>query len=419
MNEVKNINLSRSEFVIAHDAYKELNEYLEAVKKHVGSTEVVDEIEARMAELLLDNRTITKDRVVLKADVDFIKQQLGKPTDFDEANSDEAKSDKNEKNNSGKFAETRKLMRNPDGQIIGGVASGLGVYFNADPIWFRLLFIAMSISGGFGVVVYIILWVVLPEAKTESDKLAMRGLPVTIENIKERVESLDLAGKTNEITGRISTVFTAFARGIVKLFGISILTMTSVLILLTLTATNYIFFSDLKLNGVKVFPVGMVEKFALGFSSAATIIFLSLIVITALKIIERKPVVKNRTANWLAVLFFLFLSLGVSLLGNAAPKINNRIRSANIYESRQVETFYKIGEVNGTIEINYGHNLYEPRPGITYHVVNIKANPKTDLSKLKTVVRNGVLDIDATALDSTKTCETICITPDPIIESAY
>jgi phage shock protein C len=80
------------------------------------------------------------------------------------------------------------MYRDPDNRVIGGVCSGMGAYWNIDPVIVRIIFIALAFAGGIGVMVYLILYIVLPEAKTTAQKIEMKGDPVNIHNIKEAVK---------------------------------------------------------------------------------------------------------------------------------------------------------------------------------------------------------------------------------------
>src|ERR1700712_4837858 len=112
----------------------------------------------------------------------------------------------------------KKLYRNPDNRIIGGVASGLSAYFHIE-MWIPRLIFALPLiaglftaifrnrwfgfddspvffTGGFGgslFVVYVILWIILPEANTPSEKLEMRGEKVDLESIKNTFRN-DMTG---------------------------------------------------------------------------------------------------------------------------------------------------------------------------------------------------------------------------------
>ena len=102
-------------------------------------------------------------------------------------------------NDSGKINENKRLYRDGDNEILGGVAYGLGNYFGIDPAIVRVLFILSIFIGGFGILAYLILWVSIPEAKTVGEKMNMEGYPLTLENIekfiKEKLSKKD--GKEN------------------------------------------------------------------------------------------------------------------------------------------------------------------------------------------------------------------------------
>src|ERR1700754_481013 len=85
MNEVKHIHIGRQQFTVSVEAYKELKEYLAAITKKAGDSgaDVAEEVELRMAELLI-GRGITSEKVIVASDVQFLKAQLGEPSDFSE-----------------------------------------------------------------------------------------------------------------------------------------------------------------------------------------------------------------------------------------------------------------------------------------------------------------------------------------------
>ena len=92
------------------------------------------------------------------------------------------------KGNKFSFSSSRRFYRDYDHRLLGGVCSGIAAYFSWHPLVFRILFAALFFAGGFGLALYLVLWIVLPEAKTSAQKLEMRGEPVTIANIKEIVK---------------------------------------------------------------------------------------------------------------------------------------------------------------------------------------------------------------------------------------
>ena len=79
------------------------------------------------------------------------------------------------------------MYRDPDHRILGGVCSGMGAYWHIDPLIVRILFLVTFFGFGIGLLIYLLLWVVIPVARTTAQKLEMRGEPVTVENIKRFV----------------------------------------------------------------------------------------------------------------------------------------------------------------------------------------------------------------------------------------
>lgn len=95
----------------------------------------------------------------------------------------------------------KKMFREPEGKVLGGVSGGLASYFGIDIILVRVLFIALTFAGGFGVLVYIVLWVTLPEARSLTDRIQMQGEPVTLSNIESNIKkNLAVEGEKEEST---------------------------------------------------------------------------------------------------------------------------------------------------------------------------------------------------------------------------
>jgi phage shock protein PspC (stress-responsive transcriptional regulator) len=186
------INLGGIVFHIDDDAYEMLHTYLIAIEKQFTSDEerleVMSDIEARLSELFTETLNEKRD-VIMKDDVSKVIEIMGEPEEFsdEEAKSESSKSSKESKKRSMYNRNSKKMYRDPDNRILGGVCSGLSAYFNVDPIVFRIIFILIALGMGSGLIIYIILWIVIPEASTTAQKLEMRGEPITIENIKKAV----------------------------------------------------------------------------------------------------------------------------------------------------------------------------------------------------------------------------------------
>lgn len=187
MNKTININLGGFFFHIDEVAYQKLNRYLASISRSLsddpqGKNEIIADIEARISELLSEKITDAR-QVVNEADIEDIITIMGQPEDYAEAEESYNESAYSYKRNK---ASSKKLFRDGDDKFLGGVCSGIGHYFNIDVIWIRLAFIVLLFSG-FSPLIYIILWILLPEATTTAEKLQMEGEPVNIDNIEKKI----------------------------------------------------------------------------------------------------------------------------------------------------------------------------------------------------------------------------------------
>ncbi|MBF2708628.1 PspC domain-containing protein [Flavobacterium soyangense] len=186
MNKTVNINLGGMFFHIDEDAYQKLTRYFDAIKRSLsnssGQDEIIKDIEMRVSELLNEKQK-TDNHVVAMKDVDEVIAVMGQPEDYriDEEGTE------NSLPNYSSSSKTRKLYRDTENGMVGGVLAGLGHYFGIDKVWLRVFLLIMIFAWGTGFLAYIILWIVMPEAKTTAEKLEMTGEPVTISNIEKKV----------------------------------------------------------------------------------------------------------------------------------------------------------------------------------------------------------------------------------------
>lgn len=197
MNKTVKVNLGGLVFEVDENAFEKLNQYIESIKKRFAQTEgkedIINDIETRIAEIFNGRLEQGVREVVNMADVDEAISVMGRPEEFEEmADEEETASDEADDTTQGATEQKhlkKRLFRNPDDKVLGGVASGISAYFGInDPLWLRLLFVILVIAGvGTFILIYIILWIIVPEAKTPSEKLQMRGENVTISNIESSV----------------------------------------------------------------------------------------------------------------------------------------------------------------------------------------------------------------------------------------
>ena len=189
MNKILNINLGGYALTIDDDAYEYLSSYLDSIRRRFseseGRDEIMHDIESRLGELIsthLGNRTI-----VMLPDVEAAIEVMGKPEDFGGEPVEKPGAAASGKK---AFRRGKKLFRDEEDAVIGGVCSGLSAYFGMqDTIWMRLIFILLAlVSFGFWVPAYVLLWILVPPARMAAERLAMRGETANVENIAREIE---------------------------------------------------------------------------------------------------------------------------------------------------------------------------------------------------------------------------------------
>jgi phage shock protein PspC (stress-responsive transcriptional regulator) len=187
MNKTVNINIGGLFFHIDEDAFQKLSRYFDAIKRSLsnssGKDEIMKDIEMRVAELFTERQKSDKHVINIK-DVDEVVTVMGQPEDYRIDDDGDEKTQTNFTSPSGK----RKLYRDQDKGLIGGVCTGLGHYFGVDAVWIKIAFIVLVLAGfGTGILAYLILWIVTPAAVSTTEKLEMTGEPVNISNIERKV----------------------------------------------------------------------------------------------------------------------------------------------------------------------------------------------------------------------------------------
>lgn len=185
MNKTININLAGSFFHVDENAYAHLQKYLDAVSATLSPEdsieEIMNDIEARIAELFSESMT-SNDQVITLSRVKEIIDIMGQPQDFDPEGAAEP-------NAAEQYKSIKQLFRDEENKYLGGVASGLGHYLGIDCLWIRLIWLLLFFfSSGTFFMIYILFWILVPAAKSTSDKLKMKGEPINISNIEKRVK---------------------------------------------------------------------------------------------------------------------------------------------------------------------------------------------------------------------------------------
>jgi phage shock protein PspC (stress-responsive transcriptional regulator) len=184
MKQMYSIDLAGMLFHINHDAYEALKDYLASVEgqfpKKEGK-EITQEIETRLAELF-SGKINEQKQVITINDVKEAIEIIGKPEDFLSGEPEESNDEKSK--NSGK-----RLYRDPENKVLGGVCSGLAAYFKVDIMLVRIIFILFTLIFASGLLIYLILWIITPEARTYRQKREMYGKKFNFEHFKRKAQS--------------------------------------------------------------------------------------------------------------------------------------------------------------------------------------------------------------------------------------
>lgn len=224
MKEITRIHLAKTPYDIELDAKEVLQKYLSEIKQMMGLEDVMYEIEARMVELF-GERGVQSNGIITMSDVEDLRSKMGLPKEFSDSESNEdSQADLTPSNSPAK-----RLMRDTDNAIFGGVCAGIAAYWGINPLWVRLLFIISPfITFGTALLVYIIIWISLPEAKTAAEKLQMRGEPVTLDSLKKAANNSESKYRAKETLAKILRICLALGLFFTTLGLLAVLVVGSI-----------------------------------------------------------------------------------------------------------------------------------------------------------------------------------------------
>lgn len=234
MKEITRIHLAKTPYDIELDAKEVLQKYLSEIKQMMGSEDTMYEIEARMVELL-GERGVQNNGIITMSDVEDLRSKMGLPKEFSDSESNEdSQADLTLSNSPAK-----RLMRDTDNAIFGGVCAGIAAYWGINPLWVRLLFIISPfITFGTALLVYIIIWISLPEAKTAAEKLQMRGEPVTLDSLKKATNNSESKYRAKETLAKILRICLALGLFFTTLGLLAVLVVGSITGIMAMSFIN-------------------------------------------------------------------------------------------------------------------------------------------------------------------------------------
>ena len=213
MDKTININLGGTLFQIDEEAFHILRDYLQTINARFaniqGGNETIDDIESRIAEIFLSQKSLAG--VITKENVESMIAIIGKPEDFDHGEP--------ETGNPVYTSHKKRMYRNTEDSIVGGVCSGIAAYLDTDPVIFRILFVLFTLCFGVGFLIYLILWISLPSARTDSQKREMydnsyhtarsQNLKYDSTSVTEAPQYHSVNSTTSKIGNAINEIFRA------------------------------------------------------------------------------------------------------------------------------------------------------------------------------------------------------------------
>ncbi len=438
MNKTISINLGGRNFFIEEDAFQKLDGYLKAIKQHFseysGSEEIVADMESRIAEKFGEKFKDDNQAVITAANVESLIAELGTVEDIagEEGKKEQAY---NASSNAKQSFAPKRLMRNGDDKIIAGVCSGIAAYFEIDPFIVRAVFGLLIFAWGAIVPIYFLLWIIMPEAKTPTEKMQMRGEPLNLgtisETIKERAEEFkervievkdkqewkqwgkDLkdraknmgeeAGAAGKQGGRgfgnflgqifrgLGKIISMFVKILVKIISLSlVIAFAAAVAGLTLAITFAIFNINSPYIGLPVLAIAHTAPFYILIIAAYVIALVPLmfLLLSAVSLFTGRSSFRTGIALSLFGVWFLALIVAGSVGGRYVPQYVEEVKN-----SPQFQTVNKSFDAKD-------FNKLELFSSINYKLVegkdfSVKATGWAgDLDRLDVKVNNGTLNID-------------------------
>jgi phage shock protein PspC (stress-responsive transcriptional regulator) len=358
MEKTIQITIASTVFSVTEEAYAKLNAYLETLKAHfVGeseSAEIIRDIESRIAEKLLHK----KHDVITDADIAAVIAEIGDASEFE---------DESEAHTEHPKQAQKKLYRDMENAKVAGVCAGLGNYFDINPNYLRLAFLASLGFGGAGIFVYIILWIAMPEAKSTSQKLEMQGRRVDLhgiaQTVKERVEDVRESGAIAHVGAALHGISSTIARIIGRIVGFFLMLgsfggLIGLTIALGIVLTNWNApYNDFPLREAVSQPL-LLGGFVVGYF--AILIPLILVFALGLRMARRANALPSSVGFGLIGLWALFLVAGGVLGTKIAGEFYEYTQTAPAYQTEtrtiDVPAFASLDVHNARITLRNGES---------------------------------------------------------------
>ncbi|WP_316756164.1 PspC domain-containing protein [Pedobacter aquatilis] len=354
------INIGNTIIHIEESAYELLKAYLNEVKQHFANhaddLEIVTDIENRIAELLFEQLEEQKKQVVDTANVNFVIAQMGRVQDFDTVEEGE---EEPVVNTAYQYQITdKKLYRDMDERVIAGVCAGIAHYLNFEARWIRIAAILSVFIGGSGLLVYALLWIIMPKAKSRIEKMEMKGEPANLQGFQKNLDEELLAVKERltEVNKHAQPLITKFGnfvgeffewlgrfmagtgKVIFKIIAIFIV-IIGVLFLLALIIGTAAFQGFWDASIYEFFPFSIINEGNRGviLFSAFIVCFIPILalVLFSIRVAFSKQAI-NKTLSFALLIIWL---AGAATVGYQAAKISSEFKQhAELTETTELKT---------------------------------------------------------------------------------
>lgn len=379
MKKSISITINNVVFQIDENAYEKLDTYLKSIEKHYGSSkegkEIFADIESSIAEKFLKVISSKKQSINL-IEVEKIIKIMGTVEEFSQEVEEVSTNEK-----------TRRLYRDSDDTVISGVCSGLAAYFGIDSVIIRIIFILLTFVKGLGLIIYLILFFIMPKANTSVQKLAMHGKPINLKKIEETVkekskmlkkegkQALDSLNKKRNVFYKIlnfpikiiGNTFSFLIKVFLKLWPIAsiffgvIFTMTALLLILSLIiTTGVVMFNIDSPYLISDLPLEIITSsnvYYFGIISICLIILIPFIflLMLGLTMIRRKNCCRVILSSFLIGLWMISVAVGIVAVVDLMPEIRAKFITAIEQETEtrnyDYQDFYKL-YLGANIEAN-------------------------------------------------------------------
>lgn len=390
MQKVQYVNLGRTKYTIADDAYHELTEYIKKIAAAIHDEEVMNDIEYRMAELLAE-KGIQGEIVVVKDDVAYLKSCLGSPNDFSDSEAETA-------------TISKKLFRDKQRGYVGGVTAGLAAFLNINVTFIRIAFVATSFMWGFGIIAYCILWLIVPNATTPSDRLRMQGKAVNLATIADQSTADTETDSTDKLKNVIKKVYS------IAITTICVFIFTASLLFIALSlAVSVYFLGSENITPVqyRIFPASLADYIFGGAVLATTAVICTAF---GMAIIDRKWVMKKYVSITLVCLLIFGFAVAIGSGSRAYSLARTRYNNAFITTTQPLQPFNSIDITGSDARPQVVRFEYANSPS---YAISAKYVKYANVSGITHNVDGGVLKIDTTkAKVNLPNCDILCIVRD-------